>query len=80
MGPGAAGMEFTIIFTSSVEVGHVPLLTVHLKVFVPEPKVLRGEFGSGPFKIVPEPLTSDQVPKPVVGVVAPKVVAVVQSD
>ena len=47
---------------------------LHCNTFVPKPKLVTAVFGAFGDVIVPLPLTTDQVPTPVVGVLPAKVV------
>ena len=73
---GAASL---VIVTSSVELGHTPLLIVHRNTFAPTPNAVTPDVGLPGVVIVPVPLTNVHVPVPTVGALPAKVAVVAQT-
>ena len=67
------GFASTLIETVLVEVGQVPLPTLHIKVFVPTSKPVTLDVAVLTEVALPPPETKVQVPVPTVGMVALKV-------
>ena len=68
----------TIIFISSVEGLHAPLVMVHLKVLVPLARPVTPEEGEEGVVMVAAPEIKVQIPVPVVGVLPARVEAAAQ--
>jgi hypothetical protein len=67
------------ILTEAVAVVQLPLVTVHTKVFDPSPNVLTPVEAFPGELMVPEPVSSAQVPLPAVGTVALSVAEAAQT-
>ncbi|TAE63132.1 MAG: hypothetical protein EAY68_08070 [Bacteroidetes bacterium] len=78
--PAIATLGCAVLVMTSVlsEGGQFPLLTLHLNTLFPTPKLITEALFAFGFNIVPAPLTKVQVPVPMAGSVALKVVASVQ--
>ena len=73
------GIASTLTATVLVELGQIPLLTVHMNIFGPVLKLVIEELAAVGEFTVPPPEITDQVPVPVVGLVAASVALVAQS-